>query len=158
MEDYPHLADDRLPASLPCASWQPEVVAHARTALQRFCPVGFVVENVSALPSTNKPFCRWYAEFRTSNYLCLPPPGEELKAVSKKLMRYKPVNSKFLSRHLVSPLAIVIVYSRDPCPCANGLDFDKATLRAKMWPTGKGSNESLSDLDINRLFEETVCL
>jgi hypothetical protein len=40
---------DALPAILPCARWQHEIVAYATRALERVCPMAFIVENVKPL-------------------------------------------------------------------------------------------------------------
>jgi len=155
MEEYPNLTNEALPAILPCARWEIEIINYATNAFQRICPVGFVVENVRPLPCSKKPYCQWYVEFRTENYILLPPPGEELKMYSKKLMKYKPLNSKFVTRHSVSAFAIAIIYSCDPCPCVQPLVFDEATSTPEMRPTKiKGSNEF--NLDICNLFQSTA--
>mgnify|MGYP005986328025 CR=1 FL=1 len=127
---------EALPSILPCAYYrQADIVASARRALVRVCSRGFVVEDVKPLPSKSKPYCRWNAEFRMLNHQLLPQPGEELKMLSKQLMKYKPMNSKFVSRHPVSAYGIAIIYACDPCPCQSGQDFDDATLPPKMGPT-----------------------
>jgi hypothetical protein len=72
---------DDLAASLPCAYWQDDVVEEAASG---FCPSGFKVKTVRALPSTSIPYCRWYVEFYSRAGLL--EPGEELKSVSKGLM------------------------------------------------------------------------